>query len=118
MYGARQTFSHCAASFQKELDSRFCSRIERRIVFDIHCHILPEVDDGPKSWDIAVEMCRMAAADGITHMVAAPHANNRYSYDRNYLKDLLAQLQARVGTSPQLSLGCDFHLSFENLERV
>ena len=87
-------------------------------MFDIHCHILPEVDDGPKSWDIAVEMCRMAVADGITHAVATPHANNRYSYDRNYLKDLLAQLQARVGTSPQLSLGCDFHLSFENLERV
>ena len=87
-------------------------------MFDIHCHILPEVDDGPKSWDIAVEMCRMASADGITHTVATPHANNRYSYDRNYLKDLLAQLQERVGTSPQLSLGCDFHLSYENLERV
>jgi len=87
-------------------------------VLDIHCHILPEVDDGPKSWDIAVEMCRMAVTDGITHTVATPHANNRYSYDRDYLKDLLAQLQARVGTSPQLSLGCDFHLSYENLERV
>jgi len=60
----------------------------------------------------------MAAADGITHTVATPHANNRYAYERDYLKELLAQLQARVGTSPQLSLGCDFHLSYENLERV
>ena len=87
-------------------------------MFDIHSHILPEVDDGPKSWDIAVEMCRMAAADGITHMVATPHANDRYAYDRNYLKVILEQLQAKVGTSPQLSLGCDFHLSYDNLERV
>ena len=87
-------------------------------MFDIHCHILPEVDDGPKSWDIAVEMCRMAAADGITHTVATPHANNRYSYDRDYLKEVLSQLQARAGTSPQLTLGCDFHLSYENLESV
>ncbi len=87
-------------------------------MFDIHCHILPEVDDGPKSWDIAVEMCRIAAADGITHMVATPHANDRYAYDRGYLKVILTQLQARVGASPQLSLGCDFHLSYENLERV
>ena len=31
-------------------------------------------------------MCRMAAADGITHMVATPHANDRYHYDREYLK--------------------------------
>src|SRR6267154_511333 len=87
-------------------------------VIDIHCHILPEVDDGPKSWDVAVEMCRMAAADGITHMVATPHANDRFAYDRDYLKVILGQLQARVGESPQLSLGCDFHLSYDNLERV
>jgi protein-tyrosine phosphatase len=87
-------------------------------VFDIHCHILPEVDDGPKSWDIAVEMCRMAAADGITHIVATPHANDRYVYDRPYLQAILLQLQAKAGNSLQLSLGCDFHLSFENLERV
>ncbi len=87
-------------------------------MFDIHCHILPEVDDGPKSWEVAIEMCRMAAADGITHSVATPHANDRYAYDRSYLQAILLQLQAKVGNSLQLSLGCDFHLSFENLERV
>jgi protein-tyrosine phosphatase len=87
-------------------------------VIDIHCHILPEVDDGPKSWEAAVEMCRMAVADGITHIVATPHANNRYTYDRAYLAGLLAQLRERAGAAPEFSLGCDFHLSFENLERV
>jgi len=88
------------------------------LVIDIHCHLLPEVDDGPKSWDVAVEMCRMAVADGITHAVATPHANDRYVYDRVYLSSLLAQLQEKVGPSLGLSLGCDFHLSYENLERV
>src|ERR1700687_5298249 len=98
------------------------------VVIDIHCHLLPEVDDGPKSWDIAVEMCRMAAADGITHAVATPHANDRYAYDREYLSGLLRQLRDQLREKAeekldpalpvQLSLGCDFHLSFENLERV
>lgn len=87
-------------------------------MIDIHCHILPEVDDGPKSWDVAVEMCRMAAADGITHTVATPHANSRYLYERDYLLELLDDLRARVGPALEFSLGCDFHLSFENLERV
>jgi len=87
-------------------------------VIDIHCHLLPEVDDGPKSWDAAVEMCRMAANDGITHSVATPHANDRYAYDRVYLSGLLAQLQEKMGTALRLTLGCDFHLSYENLERV
>jgi len=85
-------------------------------VVDIHCHILPEVDDGPKSWDAAEVMCRMAAQDGIQHMVATPHANDRYFYDREYLAGLLRALQQRIGETPKLSLGCDFHLSYDNMQ--
>ncbi len=87
-------------------------------VIDIHCHILADVDDGPKSWDVAEEMCRMAAADGIEHIVATPHANERYPYDRKFLNAELARLQQRIGTAPRLSLGCDFHLSYENFQQV
>lgn len=61
-------------------------------------------------------MCRRAAADGIKHMVATPHANDRYHYDREYLQGLLAHLQELVGDSLKLSLGCDFHLSYDNLQ--
>ena len=85
-------------------------------MFDIHSHILPEVDDGPKSWEAAEAMCRMAAADGIERMVATPHSNDRYFYDREYLSNLLQELQRRIGDRPKLSLGCDFHLSFENMQ--
>jgi len=87
-------------------------------VIDIHCHILPEVDDGPKSWDVSREMCRLAAADGITHIVATPHANDRYHYDRESLVRTLVRLRELVGGSPKLSLGCDFHLSYDNLQAV
>jgi protein-tyrosine phosphatase len=87
-------------------------------VIDIHCHILAEVDDGPKSWDVSQEMCRMAAADGIEHIVATPHANERYAYDREQHLESLQRLRGLAGGSPQLSLGCDFHLSFENLQAV
>ncbi len=83
---------------------------------DIHSHILPEVDDGPKSWDVSVAMCRAAAADGITHMVATPHANDRYHYDRKHLQGVVAQLQKLAGDQPVLSLGCDFHLSYDNIQ--
>ena len=85
-------------------------------MIDIHCHILAEVDDGPKSWDVAEEMCRMAVADGIEHIVATPHANDRYHYDREYLSGVLDYLRQRIGHAPRLSLGCDFHLSYENLQ--
>ena len=85
-------------------------------MIDIHCHILPEVDDGPKSWETAESMCRMAVKDGIEHIVATPHANDRYFYDREYLSGLLQNLQKRIGETPKLNLGCDFHLSYENLQ--
>jgi protein-tyrosine phosphatase len=61
-------------------------------------------------------MCQAAAADGITHMVATPHANDRYHYDREYLHGLVAELQRRVGDTLKISLGCDFHMSFDNIQ--
>lgn len=87
-------------------------------MIDIHCHILPEVDDGPKSWEVSVEMCRMAAADGVTHIVASPHCNDRYEFDAGYLASLVRRLQDMAGDSLRLSLGCDFHLSYDNLQRL
>ena len=83
---------------------------------DIHSHILPNVDDGPTSWEVAEEMCRMAAADGVQHMVATPHSNHRYHYDREQLTQTLHVLQKRIGNQLTLSLGCDFHLSYENVQ--
>lgn len=82
---------------------------------DIHSHILPAVDDGAKTWEMAVRMCEMAAADGITHLVATPHSNETYRYDRKQHEEVLAQLREKVNGAIELSLGCDFHLSFDNI---
>lgn len=42
-------------------------------MFDLHCHILPGIDDGAKNLDIALAMAKMAVADGITTIVCTPH---------------------------------------------
>lgn len=42
-------------------------------MIDIHSHILPAVDDGAKDLKIALEMARIAVADGLTHLFATPH---------------------------------------------
>mgnify|MGYP000943491107 CR=1 FL=1 len=41
-------------------------------MIDIHCHLLPKMDDGAKSWEETLEMCRVAAKDGVTDIVATP----------------------------------------------
>lgn len=40
---------------------------------DIHCHILPHIDDGATDMAESLAMARMAAADGTTSLVATPH---------------------------------------------
>src|SRR5687768_1989250 len=42
-------------------------------MIDIHHHLLPGVDDGPREMDEAAAMCRMAADEGIEAIVATPH---------------------------------------------
>jgi protein-tyrosine phosphatase len=85
---------------------------------DIHCHPLHATDDGAKTLEIAIEMCKMAAADGITHLVATPHCDYNYPYLREANETKLAELQKAAGESPKLMLGCDFHLSFDNIKRL
>lgn len=48
-------------------------------MIDIHCHILPGLDDGPDTVEKAVAMAKVAAADGITHIIATPHVNGNFS---------------------------------------
>lgn len=47
-------------------------------MIDIHCHILPGIDDGPQHIEETVEMARLAASDGITDIIATPHINGNY----------------------------------------
>lgn len=42
-------------------------------VLDIHCHILPHVDDGASDIAESIEMARLASSQGITHIAATPH---------------------------------------------
>ena len=42
---------------------------------DIHCHILPGVDDGAESMDEALAMARMAWESGVRRIIATPHCN-------------------------------------------
>jgi protein-tyrosine phosphatase len=45
---------------------------------DIHCHILPGLDDGPETVEQSLEMLRMAKDDGITHIFVLPRLPGVY----------------------------------------
>lgn len=85
---------------------------------DIHCHILPGIDDGAESLKIAQAMGEMAIADGITHVIGTPHANQNHTFSPGLVRQRRDELQAIFAGRLVLATGCDFHLSFENLQDI
>src|SRR5262245_18667721 len=61
-------------------------------LFDLHCHILPGVDDGAQSLEQAFAMARFYVADGVTCVVATPHCH-RYVH---LLRDDVVPAVARL----------------------
>ena len=58
---------------------------------DIHCHILPNSDDGADSMDTALLMARMAADRGVTTIIATPHSNLPRAKEKNFRDAPLAR---------------------------
>ena len=74
------------------------------------------MDDGSRTLDESVEMLHMAAAAGTTDLVCTPHANLRYQFEPPVIAERLGELQAAIGDTVHLYTGCDFHLSYENIQ--
>lgn len=85
-------------------------------MIDIHHHLLFGLDDGSKDLETSIAMVEAATDDGITHIVCTPHANSRYRFDPSINRQKLEQLKKSIDSRIELGLGCDFHLSFENID--
>jgi protein-tyrosine phosphatase len=82
---------------------------------DLHCHILPGIDDGAQTIEDSLAMAEDAIRDGITHVVATPHASTEYHFDFAKVRAARDELQARLDGRLTIATGCDFHLNPENL---
>jgi protein-tyrosine phosphatase len=93
-------------------------------MIDLHCHLLPGVDDGAEDLEESLAMARLAVADGIRGIVATPHfLNGVYHHRPEELRERFLQLKKSLAEqSLALSLypGADVHLApglIRNLER-
>lgn len=84
-------------------------------MIDIHCHILPEMDDGAKTIDESIEMARIAEKDGITKIVATPHFNDYYySSNKEEINKKINNLQQILndrGIKIELFMGAEYYLN-------
>ena len=74
------------------------------------------MDDGSKTFEQSIEMLKMAAAAGTTELVCTPHANRDYKFEPLVIRERLKELEAGIGGGLRLYTGCDFHLSYENIQ--
>jgi protein-tyrosine phosphatase len=65
-------------------------------VIDLHCHVLPGIDDGPETIDGSIALARAASAAGIETLVATPHVSWRYPNDAATIARLVEQVNARL----------------------
>ncbi len=66
-------------------------------------------------------MARIAASDGITHIVCTPHANDQYEYVPEIVAGKIAELQQVLDDQQiavKLGRGCDFHMSYDNIQEA
>jgi protein-tyrosine phosphatase len=66
-------------------------------VIDLHCHLLPGIDDGPETIEGSVALARGAAAAGMSTVVATPHVNRLYPNDAETITRSVAELRGRLG---------------------
>ncbi|MDG5975929.1 phosphotransferase domain-containing protein [Hydrogenophaga taeniospiralis CCUG 15921] len=83
-------------------------------MIDLHCHILPGIDDGAKTLDESLAMARIAVADGIHTLACTPHIYpGLYMNDGPGIAHARARLQAALdqqGIALKLVVGADVHL--------
>lgn len=93
-------------------------------MIDLHCHCLPGVDDGPDLAAEALELCRQAAADGCTALVATPHQHHPLwdNDDRGELlrrvEELAAAAEAALGGALRILPGAEIRVGSETLDEV
>jgi len=91
-------------------------------MIDIHCHILPNIDDGPSSWSVSLKMCRQASEDGIKTIVATPHTlNGIYENHPQDIEEKVKILNQKLKESNiplQILPGSEVHLRDDIIEKL
>jgi protein-tyrosine phosphatase len=68
-------------------------------VIDLHCHLLPGIDDGPPNIGESLALARAAAAAGTRTIVATPHIDHTWSVSPEDVPDAVERFQAALHTA-------------------
>ncbi|MCH9048817.1 MAG: capsular biosynthesis protein [Proteobacteria bacterium] len=93
-------------------------------MIDLHCHLFPGMDDGPRELGDAVELARLSVENGITHAVVTPHItpgrydNDLFTISTAYqaFKQVLNEneINLNIGMAAEVRLGPEIFTLFED----
>jgi protein-tyrosine phosphatase len=63
---------------------------------DLHCHLLAGLDDGPRTWDEALAMCRTLVAEGVRAAAALAHQSERWNLSPDVIREAVGELTRRL----------------------
>ncbi len=67
------------------------------MIVDMHCHVLPGVDDGPKTMDKSMELLEEAVRQGVDAMIITPHFHpGRYKVYASQAREVFGQVQEEI----------------------
>ncbi len=85
---------------------------------DIHCHILPKLDEGPSTPDESVRMLRLACEDGIRGIVATPHImNGLYKNTKEIIDSAISSLKS-LANDIEIYIGAEIRIDRDLAVRV
>ncbi|MDA8242453.1 MAG: hypothetical protein M0Z67_19040 [Nitrospiraceae bacterium] len=86
--------------------------------FDIHCHFLPNLDEGPSTTEESVKMLQLAQADGIVGIVATPHIiAGLYNNTKEIIDSAITELKKFTNHVPLYS-GAEIRIDRDLVARV
>ncbi len=91
-------------------------------MIDLHCHLLPGVDDGPATLEESLQLCQIAVADGITHAIVTPHMHpGRWENTKESIERDCKALQAALddaGIALKLGYAAEVRLSEHIVQQI
>ena len=87
-------------------------------MIDIHCHLLPGVDDGSRSLEMSIPVLRKFADDGVECLVLTPHLTASEAHQAPYERNaaILEELRSVTPQSLELRLGWEIMLDEPNVD--
>jgi protein-tyrosine phosphatase len=90
-------------------------------MYDLHCHLLPGIDDGPKTVDQSIALAKTAVEQGITHILCTPHYNSAYQNTKAEIMQAVKEFEVVLEKNElplEIQAGQEVHIKHDLIEDI